>query len=463
MLRLRHTTIIAMSLLYAIATHARPVLLISVDGLHPDYVLKADRHGLKVPNLRAFLEHGSYATGVLAVVPTVTYPNHTTMVTGAAPAEHGIVSNTTFDPLGTNRDGWYWYAEDIKVDTLWKRAAQAQIVTAAVNWPVTIGDTNIRFLLPEYWRASTADDLKLIRALARPEGLLPAMEAKLGTFVDGYIDDLESDRVRTRFAVSLLRDHKPGFMAVHLIALDGTQHAEGPFVESAYRTLEALDEMIGELTAAALAENRGTAIAIVSDHGFIPTHTAVNLRKSFVDEGLIRLNVPQPPATPTIAAWYAQVWSGGAVAAVVLRDGDSAELRTKVSTLLARLRSDPANGIARILDVEAIARDGAFPGAHFLVEFAPGFYLGTALQGELRTPATSKGTHGYLPERPEMHASFFIKGEGIATRNNLGIIDMRQIAPTLAGILGVTLPSADRPALPVGVSGGETAATRPPR
>jgi predicted AlkP superfamily pyrophosphatase or phosphodiesterase len=90
---------------------AAPVLLISIDGLHPSYVLEADRHGLKIPNLRRFASEGSYAQGVIAAVPTVTYPNHTTMVTGVAPAQHGIVSNTTFDPTGANRDGWYWYAK----------------------------------------------------------------------------------------------------------------------------------------------------------------------------------------------------------------------------------------------------------------------------------------------------------------------------------------------------------------
>jgi hypothetical protein len=72
------------------------------------------------------------------------------------------------------------------------------------------------------------------------------------------------------------------------------------------------------------------------------------------------------------------------------------------------------------------------------------------LRGDLLTPATSLGTHGYLPERPEMHASFFVQGEGIAAARNLGVIDMTQIAPTLAALLGVELPSAKSAALPVG-------------
>ncbi len=83
-------------------------------------------HGLKVPNLRAFMADGAYAQGVRGVLPTLTYPSHTTLLTGASPAKHGIVDNTTFDPLLRNQRGWYWYAEDIKVPTLWDAAARGK-------------------------------------------------------------------------------------------------------------------------------------------------------------------------------------------------------------------------------------------------------------------------------------------------------------------------------------------------
>jgi predicted AlkP superfamily pyrophosphatase or phosphodiesterase len=119
------------------ATHAQagrvPVVLLSIDGLKPDYVLEADRHGLKVPNLRKLAADGAFATGVTGVTPTVTYPSHTTLVTGVSPAEHGILNNSPFDPHGTNVNGWSWYAEDIRVPTLWDAATEAGLVTANVD------------------------------------------------------------------------------------------------------------------------------------------------------------------------------------------------------------------------------------------------------------------------------------------------------------------------------------------
>jgi hypothetical protein len=73
----------------------------------------------------------------------------------------------------------------------------------------------------------------------------------------------------------------------------------------------------------------------------------------------------------------------------------------------------------------------------------PGYYTGGNLTGDLVTefPGTHGG-HGFSPDFPEMRASFFISGPGIARGRDLGIIDMRQIAPSLAQLLGVSLPTA---------------------
>jgi predicted AlkP superfamily pyrophosphatase or phosphodiesterase len=91
------------------------LLLISIDGMRPDYVLKADQCRLKIPHLRRLLSEGAHASGVRGVVPTVTYPSHTTILTGVWPAKHGIYSNVAFDPFNLNAAGWNWYAEDIAV------------------------------------------------------------------------------------------------------------------------------------------------------------------------------------------------------------------------------------------------------------------------------------------------------------------------------------------------------------
>lgn len=144
-----------------------PVVLVSIDGLKPEYVRDADRLGLRIPTLRALVRAGASARGVVGVTPTLTYPSHVTLVTGVAPARHGVLSNTTFDPLVKNQQGWYWYAEDVRAPALWDAARARGLTTGAVHWPVTVG-AGITWNVAQLWRAGTPDDRKLVRALATP-------------------------------------------------------------------------------------------------------------------------------------------------------------------------------------------------------------------------------------------------------------------------------------------------------
>jgi predicted AlkP superfamily pyrophosphatase or phosphodiesterase len=136
----------------------RGLVLISIDGLPPDYVIGPARQ-ITIPNLRRILKEGVHASGVRGVLPTSTYPSHTTVITGAHPATHGIESNKPFDPFGRNPDEWHWYSEDIRVPTLWEAAVRGGYVTGNVAWPVTVGAPGIRFNIPEY--AGTRSDADL--------------------------------------------------------------------------------------------------------------------------------------------------------------------------------------------------------------------------------------------------------------------------------------------------------------
>jgi len=165
------------------------LLLISIDGMRPDYVLQADRYHLKIPHLRRLLSDGAHASGVRGVLPTVTYPSHTTILTGVWPARHGIYSNVAFDPLKLNAEGWMWYTEDIAVPTLWDAAAKAGMEVGSVSWPVSVGARSVRYLVPEYWRAPKfADDIKLLRALSTPPGMMAEIEKTAGV----YVNDLDA-------------------------------------------------------------------------------------------------------------------------------------------------------------------------------------------------------------------------------------------------------------------------------
>lgn len=418
---------------------ASPVLLISIDGLRPADVLQAQQRGLKLPNLQAFMQQGAYADTVRGVLPTLTYPSHTTLITGVSPDRHGIAGNLTFDPYNKNAQGWDWYASDIKVPTLWDAAHAAGLRTANVHWPVSVGAT-VDWNLPQIWRAGTPDDRKLLAALATP-GLLPALEQQLGPYADGIDESIAGDQTRARFAVALLETHKPDFMTAYLTALDHEQHASGPDTPQSRAVLEQIDVLVGELVSAARRVHPDGVIAVVSDHGFAPVQQDVNLYAPFIRAGLITLKDGE------VTDWQAMPWNDGGSAAIVLRDANDAALRAKVGALLAQLQKDPAFGFDKVLDKAQIQHGGGTDQATWFVLFKPGYEMAIKPDTPMPSPGHYRGMHGYDPALPQMRSTFLIEGKGVPAGKDLGYIDMRDIAPTIAHLLNVSLPQAQGKAL----------------
>jgi hypothetical protein len=135
-------------------------------------------------------------------------------------------------------------------------------------------------------------------------------------------------------------------------------------------------------------------------------------------------------------------WTNGGSAAIVLRNPSDAALIGKTRDLLSRLAGDPGNGINRIVEEKELHELGGYPTASFLVDMKPGFQIDSGFTGVLRQDG-SGGTHGQLPEHVELRASLFMAGSGIAHSRNLGVVDMRQIAPTIANLLGLKMPTAE--------------------
>lgn len=422
---------------------AEPLLLISIDGLQPADVIQAERRGLKIPNFRRFVAEGAYAQGVIGVLPTVTYPSHTTLLTGASPKNHGIVSNTSFDPTQINQGGWFWYARDIKVTTLWAAAASAGMKVGNVHWPVSVAAQDITWNLPQIWRTGHSDDAKLLTALATP-GLVEQLQSDIGqAYAEGIDESIEGDENRGRFAIRLIERYRPDFATVYLTALDHEQHAEGPNTAKAHAVIERIDSVVGAVTAAWRDAHPRATVAIVSDHGFQAINRETNLFRAFIDHRLIELD-----ATGKVTNWQAMPWPAGGSVAIVLKRPDDRALVSKVAALLEDLRRRPELGIAAVADRALIDRLGANPQASFYVDMAPGTTVGSfAPTAQLSGKPKYKGTHGYFPQSTNMRSAFMIMGPAVRRGHSLGEIDMRSIAPTLAKVLGVTLPDAEKPPL----------------
>ena len=412
------------------------LVMVSVDGLMPSAYTDASVSGL--PTFKALTEQGSYAAGVIGVLPSVTYASHTTLITGVPPRLHGIFGNSVLDPEGRSNNAWYWYSQAIRVPTLIDAAKQQGMTTGAVSWPVSVG-MKADYLVPEFWRTGSNhwSDASLIRALSTP-GLFEGLEASLKHPAAWPL----TDRDLTDLAVYILTTHKPRVFLLHLGSLDGAEHSAGPGSARAIETLQRIDGYLGEIRAAIARAGLGdrTDFVIVSDHGFSPIERQLQPNAVFKKEGLLTVN-----EAGTVTEWRAWFHAEGGAGFVYLKDPDDRALADRVRSLLEGLKADPQNGIASIWTRDALARLGADPKATFGVGMLPRFYTGMG-HDAVSVPTRNKGGHGFDPNLPALHASFIIAGPHAAPGANLGIVRMSQIGPTVARLLGLSLsPQADQP------------------
>ena len=412
------------------------VIMISIDGMVPDYYTAPEKVGLQVPNLTLMKNGGAYADGVEGVYPTVTYPSHTTLVTGARPAIHGIVQNRIFEaPTDPQTRAWYWYSKALKADTLWTSAKKAGLVTAAVGWPVTVG-AEIDYNVPEIYDPSeTLPTWKRIAENSTP-GLL---EKALGPD-DGK--KLSIDDRLTTVSEFIIKSYRPNLLLIHLIELDGVHHRNGPRTKPAIEMAQREDGYIGRIVEATRQAGifDETTFLIVSDHGFSKISQKYAPNVALAKEQLITLD-----ANGKAVSWKAAAWPAGGSCAIVLHDAADKETEAKVTAIFSKVAKDNKSPIKQVSTRNDLRRIGAIPQAVLMLEAAPGYSFDDALTGsEIRDSGESyRGTHGYLPTNPEMRASLIIYGARAQSGAKLPLARMTDIAPTAASLLKLNLPQAE--------------------
>lgn len=410
------------------------MVVISIDGLRPDDVRDARRRGLRLGHLERLAREGAQAR-LVGAGPTGTYPSHTTLVTGVAPDRHGIRHDKPFDPLGRSGDGWYWHAEDIRVPTLWDAALGRGLSTASVDWPVTAG-TEISYNIAQY-TPGAPDSAKLARAMST-KGLLAEAERTLGPHPAGFACGIEDDERRAKFAAYLLEREQPRLLLSYFCSLDQARHGGAPERAEISSVLERLDAVVGRLRATAERAGGGQAIvAVVSGHGFTVTDRELDLNGVLRNAGLLQID-----ALGRTRGWRAVAWGQGGGAAIVLRDTRDQEARRAVRTALRTLAEAREGAVERVIE-EPAATPGGAPGVAFRVFLRLDTRLVDRRAGVVARRSDVLGDHGHDPLHPAMDAAFLIAGDGIQGGRDLGRVDMRDVAPTLAGLLGLTLPEAE--------------------
>lgn len=369
-----------------------PLILVSLDGFRADYL---DRG--QTPVLSALAAGGVRAAGMRPAFPSVTEPNHYTLVTGLYPDHHGIVYNVMEDPRlaphsffnhtdhQSIADERWWDA----ATPLWVDAERQGIRTAAMFWPGS--DVAIHGLRPSLWERfdATVD---------------PARR------VDGVLQWLD-----------LPEDRRPDFIALYFEQTDEAGHAQGPDSKGIDDALRRVDAALGRLLDGLRRRNLAERVnlVIVSDHGMAATSPdRVILLDDLVDVKDVH------------------VVSSGAVTELRPQPGRE---QVAEQRLLA-----PHEHVAcwRKDDVPAILHYGRHPRVPPLLCLADSGWLVMSNQALLDAKAKGKsfpaGAHGYDPADPAMAGLFVASGPAFRGGYRQPAFDNVDLYSLLCRLLGLS-------------------------
>ena len=395
------------------------VVLISLDALFDQYLPLMRQQ----PFFGEFLAHASGCTHVRTVYPALTYPAHTTLVTGVDPRQHGIGHNQPHHPeLEASMRPWYWDRAHVKVPNLFDAVKEAGGSCASVLWPVTGKTKSIRWNFPEVLALPGENQTWKMLRYGSPLWLLQ-MELRH-----------RSERVSLRephlsdYATILLKDviasHAPDLSAVHLVDLDDMRHHHGVFNRETRKAIQRLDHRAAEIweTMQHTPGMEGAALCLVSDHGQADVRETVSLGEALTRLGLGSLFTVQ---------------SNGFGAYLFFRQKEEEAAHLGELTDFLRQHMEELRASA-VYSAEDLAAMGAVEGVSLAVEAAPGVVYDDGLPQAKR----EKATHGFGPGHPAENCLFALRGKGIQEGVWIPDMPMRDVAPTLAGILGVKMPQA---------------------
>lgn len=383
---------------------------------------------------------------VRSIYPTITYPCHSTMMTGVYPDRHHIVNNEA-PILGVEHCLWQHFRSSVKAPSIFDAAKKAGLTTAAVFWPVTGKDPAIDYLVDEYWPQHGEDSVTAFRDSGSSEEVIKKIVKPNLKYLEGkHRMHPYADAFVMNCAADMLRNFQPDLLMVHPANVDSARHASGLFTSAVTNALYDTNLWLEELFKA--AEDAGiyedTNFFIVSDHGQIEIRRSVALNALLAEEGLLDV-----APDGTLKDWTAFAKSGGTSALVYLKDPADQVAWNKTKIALEKLRDSEVCGIGEIL-TEAEARERYHLGGDFafVIETDGWTSFSTSWLKPVQKPLDNsdyrfgRATHGHEPEKgPQPTLMAF--GPDIQPGAHLDTARLVDEAPTFAHALGLTMPDTD--------------------
>jgi predicted AlkP superfamily pyrophosphatase or phosphodiesterase len=398
----RHSLILSflLAILLAFTLLAQPgqprpyVVLVSLDGFRYDYAEKYHAN-----NILAIGKAGAAAEGMIPSFPTVTFPNHISIVTGQYPEHHGLVGNSFWDPVrkemysmnrASTESAFYGYKP------LWVVAEEQKMKSAAMFWPTS--DAEIGGVRPSYW-----------------------------SLYDGRFSN-EQRVAKVLEWLKLPESERPHFITLYFSDVDSSGHSTGPDSAETERAVLRVDKLVGDLWTGIQAIPLPINLIVVSDHGMQTTEGSINLSE-YTDLSKVR------------------VVTEGPVALVYAPDSQAAEkvyadLKGKSPKFdIYRRKETPASW--HFSDNERIGD------LVICVKEATSLSTAPPRQRPDGGRGGSRGAHGFDPaEFKTMNAIFYALGPNVRPGSQVKAFENVNVFPFMVKILGLQSPP--------GIDGSET-------
>jgi predicted AlkP superfamily pyrophosphatase or phosphodiesterase len=365
------------------------VVLVSLDGFRADYLDRQD-----VPNLRRVMQRGTRATSLMPVFPSLTFPNHYSLVTGLYADRHGIVANSFYDPARrqtyalSNReavgDGTWYRGEPI-----WVTAETQGMVASCFFWPGS--EAAINGIRPTAWRQYDS---------------AVSVEERVTTVLEW---------------LRLPAERQPHIVTLYFSEVDSASHSVPLDAPSVTTAIHLVDRAIGALVSGIdrLPIRDRVYLLVTSDHGMVETTTPQTVRL----DALVDMEEIEKAF-------------GGPVANLHLRDATRArrmrdDLNTRLQHGRAYLRDE--------VPARHYYRDDPRIG-HVVVIMDEAWTLGLPPRSTTRV-RERWGAHGWDPALPSMQAIFIAMGPGIRAGATIPTVRNVDLYPLMTAWLGLRAPA----------------------
>ncbi len=423
----------------AAANKDRHVVLVSIDGF-PAYLWNDPN--VPIPVLRGLATRGAQAQAMTTSNPSITWPSHTTLVTGVPPQKHGVLANGLIVRQGPGKppkiEQWVDKTQLVFAPTLYDVAHAAGLTSAESDWVAVTRAKTITWSFAELPNPTGPVEKEMIAA-----GLATADDIAAMGLGPNRRKIAFRDEMWTRAACFMFTRHKPNLLLHHTLNTDSSHHRYGPGSDPSYSALALADRLLGDLVRAVDASGLRdrTTFIVTTDHGFKKVSHFIYPNVLLKQAGLLRV------AGPTVTQADAYALAQGGLAFVYITDpARKTELLPRLKTLF-----EGAEAVDRVIDAREAHTLGMptpeeNPGIGDLILYPKsGHSFSSAATGTAGVgPAVNyAGSHGYFNGDPELDGIFVASGAGIRQGVRLERIRNLDVAPTIARLLGLDLPNVD--------------------